>query len=182
MKKTGLLLIDIQNTYFNEGDYLLTEPEIAAKNAKKVLELWRREGHKVIHIQHNFPVSPGYEFLFDIHEDVAPLEDELVIRKNYPSSFYETELLDRLKELEINDLVVVGMQSNMCVDTTVRACKDLGINVILLQDACAAKKLEFKDQMLPGDLVHKVFMASMDGFFAKVMDTKEFIDEYGTEA
>lgn len=178
MKNTGLLLIDIQNIYFHEGNYLLTEPEKAAVNAQKILKLWREEGHKVIHIQHNFKVAKEQKFLTDIYKDVEPKEGEIIITKEYPNSFYQTDLLERLKELEINDLVIVGMMSNMCVDTTVRACKDFGINVILIQDACAAKKLVFKNQILQGDLVHKVFMASLEGMFAKVMDTQDFINGY----
>nr|MCR5213051.1 isochorismatase family protein [Eubacterium sp.] len=123
--KEALLLIDIQDIYFTPGPMLLHKPRCAAKNAARVLEKFRAEDKTVIHVQHNFKVLSG------IHSLVKPKEGEKIVHKEYPSSFLGTDLRKYLLENEITDIVVAGMMSHMCVDTTVRACQDYGYNVTL---------------------------------------------------
>ena len=120
MKNEALLLIDIQDIYFTPGPMLLHNPRCAARNAARILEKFRREGKTVIHVQHNF------KLLSVIHSLVKPIEGERIIHKEYPSSFLGTELRNYLQKMGITDIVVCGMMSHMCVDTTVRACQDNG--------------------------------------------------------
>jgi nicotinamidase-related amidase len=91
-----------------------------------------------------------------------------------PSSFLGTNLAMVLKEENITDVVVCGMMSHMCVDTTVRACQDFGFNVTLLDDACTTMDLIYNDDVIPAEIVHKTYMASLDEIFATVMKTNEF--------
>src|SRR3546814_9730752 len=78
-----------------------------------------------------------------INETVQPDGDEPVITKNFPNSFRETGLNDLLKEKGIEEVVIVGAMSHMCVDATVRAANDLGYKTITIHDACATRELEF---------------------------------------
>jgi nicotinamidase-related amidase len=66
------------------------------------------------------------------------------------------------------------MMSHMCVDTTVRACQDFGFKVILLDDACATPDLNYNGEVIPAEIVHKTYMASLNDVFAKVIKTGEF--------
>ena len=75
-------------------------------------------------------------------------------------------------ENEITELVVCGMMTHMCVDTTVRAAKDLGYLVTLISDACATKDLEWNGRKLPASLINDVYMASLNGRFATVMSSQ----------
>ena len=77
--------------------------------------------------------------LSEFYRMVKPLEGEKVIHKEYPSSFLRTDLHEYLQEKGIKKLVVAGMMSHMCVDTTVRACQDYGYEVIVIEDACTTK-------------------------------------------
>ncbi len=69
---TALLIIDIQDFYFPGGKVPLVEPEAAAKNAAKVLAVFRAEGKPVVHVRHEF--EPGGS----IHASVAPKDGEKV--------------------------------------------------------------------------------------------------------
>ena len=171
MKKEALLLIDIQNIYFTPGPMLLRKPKDAAANAAKLLERFRSEKKPVIHIKHNFKLLSG------IHNLVKPIEGERVIQKEYPSSFLGTELREYLQELEITDIVVAGMMSHMCVDTTVRACQDYGYNVTLIDDACTTMALKHDGKKIDAETVHAVYMASLADGFANVVKTDEFLRE-----
>lgn len=168
MKKEALLLIDIQDVYFTPGPLLLNRPEEAAKKAEVLLNQFRKEGKVVIHVRHNFKNLSG------IHESVKPIEGEKIIQKDFPSSFLKTDLQEYLKENEIEHIVISGMMSHMCIDTTVRACQNYGYEVTLIEDACTTQDLQYRGNKIPAQMVHEVFMASLNGKFAKVMTLEEF--------
>jgi nicotinamidase-related amidase len=162
----GLLIVDIQRDYFPGGAYPLVEPEAAAAHAAALLAAFRAADEPVVHIQHVWD-APDAEFMRPgtdgvlIHPLVEPTPGELVITKAAPNSFIGTALEDELRSRGIDALVVAGMMSSMCVDATVRAAVDLGFDVTVAHDACAAPDLAFGDQDLPGATVHAAFMAAL---------------------
>lgn len=176
--KMALVLIDIQNIYFTDGGYKLNNPEKAAENARKLLNNFRQKKLPVLHVKHLFD-STGYQetadYLRDFHQFVTPTTEETVIEKQYPNSFLGTKLQEVLKSQGIQELVIVGMMSHMCIDTTVRAAQDYGYQVTLIDDACTTKSLMYQNEVLAADLVHKVFMTSLQPIFAKVITTDAFI-------
>ena len=169
MNEEALLLIDIQNIYFTPGPLLLHKPKEAAKKAARVLERFREEKKPVVHVQHNFEVFSG------INNLVKPTESEKIIHKDYPSSFLGTDLREYLQELGITKLVVAGMMSHMCVDTTVRACQDYGYEVTVIEDACTTMPLKYDKRKIDAETVHAVYMASLAEGFAKVMKAEDFL-------
>lgn len=174
----ALLLIDIQNDYFEGGLSELVDPLQAADNAKKILTIFRENKLPIIHVQH-INTREGATFFLPntdgvkIHAAVQPLENEYVITKHTPNSFFETRLSSILNENNINSLVVCGMMSHMCIDTTVRAAKDYAIDITLVEDACATKDLSFQGVTISARTVHCAFMAGLSGMFAKVIGASE---------
>jgi len=141
----ALLIIDIQNDYFEGGSHTLYNPLEALKNAEEILRRFRRNNaFTVIHIQHNSGVGSGFmeegTWGAQIHDNLTPLENEVVITKRQVSSFADTNLEEVLRARNIKRIVVVGMQTNVCVEATVKdsKMKELGIRVTVLEDACAA--------------------------------------------
>ncbi|WP_276324767.1 isochorismatase family protein [Clostridium butyricum] len=57
----------------------------------------------------------------DFNEFVKPKKKEIIVSKNYPRAFLKTDLKKRLDKLKVDKLVIVGMMTHMCIDTTVRA-------------------------------------------------------------
>ena len=175
----ALLIIDVQNDYFPGGNCELHEPEAALKAIKRLLEHFREKGLPVYYIQHIAAKDAAF-FAPDtegvkIHEGIHPLETEKVFSKHYPNSFYETGLLAELEKASVSELVVCGMMTHMCVDTTVRVAKDFGYPVTLIENACATKRLEWNGEEIPADIVQKVFMASMNHKFAEIMTDEDFL-------
>ena len=175
--KQALLIIDVQNDYFEGGKSQLFRSSEALVNIEKILAVFRQKKLPVIHIQHiNEPGSSFFlpdTFGAQIHEKLIPLENEYHLIKHMPSGFLGTDLEKLLKENEITDIIICGMMSHMCVDTTTRACQDFGFNVTLLDDACATKDLKYNNEIIPAETVHKTFMASLNGVFANVIKTSE---------
>lgn len=178
--KTALLLIDIQNDYFAGGKMALVGPDQASVNAADLLATFRRLQLPVIHVQHIAAQAGATFFLPDTdgvktHESVAPLAGETVITKHYPNSFRKTTLLQHLNDHDIGHLVIAGMMTHMCIDTTTRAACDLEFTVQLAHDACATKALTFDGVEIPADHVQRAYIAALNGSFAKAETTKEII-------
>ena len=175
----ALLIIDIQNDYFKGGAMELYGSEEVSIVTREILDKFRTENLPVFFIQHiASPDSPFFKpntFGVEIHENIKPLENELIITKQYPNSFRDTELLSILKKHNIKELVICGMMTHMCVDTTVRAAYDLGFINTLINDACATKCQEFRSVFVTPDMVQASYMAAIDGTFAKVMSSGDFL-------
>ncbi len=177
--KQGLILVDIQNDYFSGGNLELVGIEQAANNARKLLQQFRDNQAPIFHIQH-MSKQPGKRvFLLgtsgvEIHKSVAPQPSETVIIKHFPNSFRETNLLDHLKDLGVEEVVICGAMSHMCIDATTRAAFDFGLQCIVIEDACATRNLEFQGETITAAKVHASFMAALAMPYANVMTTNEF--------
>ncbi len=178
--KKALLLIDIQNDYCRNGKMELEEIENFLENCKAILNKCRSYNIPIFHIQHISTHDGAFFFLPDtegcnIHKSVSPKEGESIIVKNYPSSFMKTDLHEKLQKINIDELIICGAMSHMCIDTTVRAAFDLGYSSNVIYDACATRKLEFQGRVVAGADVHASFMAALEMIFAKLYNTKYFI-------
>ena len=177
--KHALILVDIQNDYFPGGKMELFAMETAARKAQMVLKRFRSQGLPVFHIQH-ISVQPGATFFLpdtkgvETHPTVAPEKGERIIQKHFPSAFRDTALLDELKELNIDTLVICGAMSHMCIDTTVRAAFDLGFKCNVISDSCATRALTFGNITTEAPHVHAAYMAALESVFAHVTEAENF--------
>ena len=180
----ALLLVDIQNDYFEGGKMELHRPEKAVQKAKEVLRLFRETHKTVIHVQHIANNEGATFFLpdtvgFQIHDDVQPIANERVIQKHHPNSFLRTNLLQTLKEEKIDQLVICGMMTHVCIDATVRAASDLGFQCVVIEDACTTKDLEFQGNLIPAVHAHQSFMSALEfgDIYATVLSANCFINK-----
>jgi nicotinamidase-related amidase len=178
MPDTALVIIDIQNDYFPGGAMELEGADAAGRKASEVLKNFRERKLPVIHVKH-LSVRPGSTFFIpgtrgaEIHAAVQPASGESVIEKNFPNSFRSTGLKELLEKQGVTNLVVAGMMTHMCVDASVRHAADLGYKVTLLGDACATRAQSYGGETVPARQVHAAFLAALNGFYAKVVNTHE---------
>ena len=178
MPDTVLLIIDVQNDYFRGGAMELEGADAAGEKAGAVLRRFRERGEPIIHVRHT-SVRPGSTFFLpgtrgaEIHESVRPQAGESVIEKNFPNSFRNTPLREKLEALGAKNLVVAGMMTHMCVDASVRQAADLGYKITLLGDACATRAQTYGGEKVPARQVHAAFLAALNGFYAKVVNSHE---------
>jgi len=133
---TGLLVIDLQRGMFMDATPY--DGEGVLSRAASLLERARRKGAPILHVRHDGgpgdPLAKG-EPGFEIHPDVAPRPGEPVFEKTVCSAFPGTDLDARLKSLGITRLIIVGMQTEYCIDTNCRVAFDRGYEVVLAKDA-----------------------------------------------
>src|SRR5208282_5590191 len=97
-----------------------------------------------------------------------PQDGETVFQKHYPNCFRETPLLDHLRKHNMRQLVVAGMMTHMCVDTTVRAAFDLQLECTLIHDACATRALSSGGVTVAAGQVQTSYLAALGGTFASL--------------
>ncbi|MDD1763037.1 MAG: cysteine hydrolase, partial [Methanothrix sp.] len=133
--KTVLLVIDVQNVFFDPKDYIYNGEEYLGR-IRGLIERAREAGVHVIYVQHEEGSTmargaPGWA----IHPAIAPKPGELVVPKTTPDSFYNTTLQMDLKKRGITRLIVAGFQTEWCIDTTVRRAYSLEYDVTVVEDA-----------------------------------------------
>ena len=129
--KSALLVIDIQNLLVKEKPYAIEER----------LALWqdslaqaRQAGLEVIHVRHHDQELVKGTADWEIHSTVAPLANEKIFDKTFNSAFKETGLHAYLQEKGIEQLIIMGMATNFCIDTTIKVAFELGYTVAVIKD------------------------------------------------
>ncbi|MFT5714496.1 MAG: nicotinamidase-related amidase [Flavobacterium sp.] len=182
--KTALVIIDIQNDYFPGGTMELASADDTAAKAASVLSYFRKEEMPVIHVQH-IALQEGATFFLpntegaEIHKSMTPLKTEKVITKNFPNSFRDTELLDYLKENNISKLILCGMMTDVCVDSTTRAAMDYGFENTIITDAVTTKNREFNGKVLLAEQVTESYLSGLNalgGLYAKLESSEKYIN------
>ncbi|MEM7121924.1 MAG: cysteine hydrolase family protein [Pseudomonadota bacterium] len=184
MTKTALVIIDLQNDYYPDGKWTLDGIEAASANASKMVEKFRQSDDLIVHVHHNFVEddapffvagSPGAE----IHRDVAPKDGEPQVLKHQVNAFHETDLQDVLGNNGVENLVICGAMSHMCVDAATRAASDLGYTCTVIHDACASRDLEFEGETIPARQAHAAYMSALGFAYATLKSTDEYLSGDG---
>ncbi len=167
--KSALIIIDIQNFYWKDE----THDELIA-NMKKLLENSRSKGMHIIYVKHVWGEDPD-NLIFDIREEIKPLENETIVIKRTAGSFYHTNLEDILKSKDIENVIITGMKTNHCCDTTTRESSARGYKTFVIKECVRTFDLEGIDgNMIPRETVQYVTLSILQGF-AKCILLEDFI-------
>ena len=110
----------------------------------------------------------------DIIPELYPLDSEIVIDKPGKGAFYATELGDTLQKSGVENLLVCGVTTEVCVNTTVREANDRGYRCVVLADGCASYFPEFHEMGLR-------MIKAQGGIFGWVADTAAVIEAIAPE-
>jgi len=168
----ALLIVDVQCGAFTPP-VALYEPDHCLANMRTLLDGARTAGAPVVYVRHESvggplaPSSPGRA----IHPRVAPRAGELVIDKRHNDGFHETPLHSELRRLGVSRLVVAGLQTEFCVDTTCRRAYSLGYRVTLVGDAHTT----WDTEVLPAALIIAHHNRTLGQRLARVASTRDVI-------
>lgn len=175
-----LILIDWQ-VGFRDLDYWGQRNNPAAENnAQSLLSFWRERGGRIIHVRHDsttpgsslFPGTDGHAF----EAFTTPQAGEAVYGKNVNSAFIGTTLEADLRAVGYSKLVISGISTDHCVNTTTRMAGNLGFEVQLVADACFCfDRIHPDGHTLSAQMVHDIHLASLSGEFARIVSTDDII-------
>ena len=172
--KTALLVIDMQNDFISSEGYLgkkgqnLGVVQKTVPAVKSMIGYFRRKGMKVIYTQtvhHKYTNTENWisrtsqksldpsicrnnSWGAEIIAELKPLEDEPVVIKHRYDAFLDTDMQLVLRAAGIENLVIVGTQTNLCIDTTARRAYMMDYVTIVVEDCVSTPEIEFHKPML----------------------------------
>jgi nicotinamidase-related amidase len=178
LRDSALIMIDCQNTY-RRGVMRLDGVEDALTEAARLLAAARAADVPVVHIMHDAGEGSPYDIqaeLGQISDEVTPSPGEIVIVKNYPSSFFKTDLDEQLQKTNRRDLVLAGFMTHMCVNSTARDAFNLGYRPTIVAGATATRALPgVNGEPVSAEQVQAASLAGVADLFALVVGKSDDI-------
>lgn len=164
---SALVVIDVQQGMFELTGALHEGQEVVARLGA-VLERARTQRVPIFHVRHEGAGgfernAPGWFH----HPVVAPKDGETIVDKRRSSAFHETDFHARLQAAGIDHLVIGGMQTQMCVESTIRGAVSLGYKLTALRDGHTT----FDTPVLSGAQIVAHHNSIWDGRFARLVDS-----------
>jgi nicotinamidase-related amidase len=185
-ENAALIVIDVQEGFDDPSLSGTRNNNNADRNIESIIKSWESANRPVVVVQHNSiadgsvlnPSKPGNS----LKPYVKRVIPELHISKTVNSAFYGTPDLDKwLKSSDIHQIVIIGIQTNMCCETTARMAGNLGYDVIFVPDAMHTFDATGPDGIVvSADEITRATVASLfDGEFAKIASTEMILNSGG---
>jgi nicotinamidase-related amidase len=174
---TALLVIDAQESFrVTADDWAETHNPDVVERIGRLVGAARERGEPVFWILHNEPGS-GDEFDPDngavrVMSELQPAEAEPVLRKTTINAFASTDLEERLRAAGADRLVICGIRTEQCVETTTRAAADLGFDVAYVADATTTTAI---GDLSAADIVERTVAVLQGREFATIVTTDDVV-------
>ncbi|MFC8953868.1 isochorismatase family protein [Streptomyces sp. NPDC057101] len=175
LSESALIMIDFQNTY-RRGVMLLDEAEEAVAAGARLLAAARAAGIPVVHVVNDGGEGTPYDIRAEIgaiSDEVAPIEGEKVVVKQFPDAFHATDLEETLKGLGAGgDLVIAGFMTHLCVLFTAQGAFHRGYRPTVVAEATATRPLAAPDgTVLPSAVLRTASLTTVADLFGTVAGT-----------
>ncbi|AZM57115.1 cysteine hydrolase [Streptomyces sp. WAC 01529] len=179
LSESALIMIDFQNTY-RTGVMALEGAEAALAAGARLLERARAAGIPVVHVINDGGENTPYDIrahIGTLSDEVAPVDGEPVVVKQFPNSFHATELEKTLTDLGVTpgggkDLVLAGFMTHMCVNYTAQGAFNLGYRPTVVAEATATRALTAPDgTVLSAAALHTAALTAVTDLFGTVVPT-----------
>ncbi|NIY93777.1 cysteine hydrolase family protein [Vibrio diazotrophicus] len=144
MSNKALLVIDIQNDYFEKGKFPLWNTDRTLSNIKNLTTKANALNVPVFLVQHVSSAPKGMAPFFergshgvDIHPEIKQIcSSAQVVEKHHADSFYQTNLENLLSKFDIDELLICGMMTQNCVTHTAMSKQAENYKVSIVEDCC----------------------------------------------
>ncbi|MEM1767581.1 MAG: isochorismatase family cysteine hydrolase [Candidatus Bathyarchaeia archaeon] len=189
----ALFVIDMQNAFLHENGYLarsgknIKPYKTIVGSVQRLVRTMRENGFPIIYFRHAY--RKGYidggiliNELFpndkltqawldgswdtEIYSALKPEKEDIVIKKNRYSGFWGTDLDQLLRNLKVNAVIITGIHTNVCCDSTARDAAYRDYRVYFVSDATATNN----------DALHQATLETMRRYFGIVLTTEEMIE------
>lgn len=185
--KLALLVIDMQNFFLNPESPTFTCGGLAIlPTVSRLIKTFREADRPVIftkHVHHPSGIDAGimkwwWEGMClegsqesEIHSDIDPLPEEKIINKHRYSAFYNTDLETILRCLKVEDLVVTGIMTNMCCESTARDAYYRDFRVFFPADGTGSINEE----------MHLASLLNLGFGFAFITDSDDIVNQFRSD-
>ncbi|MCP2636589.1 isochorismatase family protein [Microbacterium sp. HD4P20] len=145
-RATALLIVDAQESFRQRADdWARTANPQVLSNISRLVEDARSSGELVVWVTH---AEPGTGGVFDpelgfveVMSELQPAVDDLRLTKTTINAFSSTDLEEQLKTRGVGTVVVCGIRTEQCCETTARIAGDLGFDVVFVTDATTTSSI-----------------------------------------
>ena len=180
--RSALVVVDVQKAFDDPAYWGRRDNPACEENVAALIEAWRERGEPVVFVRHDStkdgsplrPGQPGNEL-----KDVVSGEPDLLVTKSVNSAFHgDPDLAGWLRANGVDGVVVCGIQTNMCAETTARVAANLGFEMRFAIDATHTFDLKAHDGgTITADELARVTAANLDPEFCRVVTTAEALAE-----
>jgi len=172
MSKSVLLVVDVQTALIKEHPY---NEDKVIDNIKELISAARANGKEVLYVRHDDGKGSDLEYGtegWQVYAKIAPNKDEKVFDKKYNSAFLKTGLKDYLDSKGIDTIILVGLQTEYCIDTTCKSAFEYGHKIIIPEET----NTTFDNEYLSGEKLYEFYNYKIwDKRFANVLSVEETI-------
>jgi nicotinamidase-related amidase len=131
----ALLVIDVQNGVYRWGEHTVHGGSAFLHTVGDLVAAARDAGMPVAFVQHADEELVEGSQDFDLVDGLDVREGDIRVVKHHGSAFHATGLLDRLSALGVDEVIVCGLQTEYCIDSTMRHARTLDLPATLVSDA-----------------------------------------------
>lgn len=172
MGKIVLLIVDVQNALINEHPY---NGQRVIENIKKLILTARDNKKEVLYVRHNDGEGTELEngtYGWQIYDEISPNSNEVIFEKQYNSAFYKTNLKEYLDSKNIDTIILVGLQTEYCIDATCKSAFDYGYKIIMPEET----NTTFDNEYLSGEKLYEFYNYKIwNRRFASVIQVDEVV-------
>jgi len=179
--RRALVVIDVQNEYFEGGGLPIEYPPIlqTLPNVTRAMDAAHAAGTPVVVVRHHAPKgAPVFQadaHNGQLHPEIAKRPHDHLVTKSFPSVFTGTDFADWIARNKIDTLSVAGYMTQNCDASTVYEAMHRGLSVEFLSDASGALPYENAAGKVTAEEIHRVFSVVFHSNFAAVTTTQAWI-------
>lgn len=175
MSNIVLMIVDVQNALVKAQPY---NKETIIENIKELVSSARTNNKEVIYVRHDdgkgSELEQGTEG-WQVYEDIAPNGSEAIFEKQYNSAFFKTSLREYLVSKDIDTIILVGLQTEYCIDATCKSAFDYGYKIIMPEET----NTTFDNEFLTANKLYEFYNYKIwNKRFAEVISLKDTIKLY----
>ena len=178
--RSALVVVDMQKAFKDAAYWGRRNNPTCEANVAMLIEAWRERQEPVVFVRHDSrqegsplrPGEPGNDF-----QDVVSGEPDLLVAKDVNSAFHgDPDLAGWLRQNGVGGIVVCGIQTNMCCETTARVGANLGFDMRFAIDATHTFDLRDRDgRTIAAEELARVTAANLDPEFGRVLTAAEAV-------
>ena len=153
MSNIVLMVVDVQNALIKEHPY---NEQKVIENIKKLILTARGNNKEVIYVRHDDGEGTEFEKGTDgwqIYNEIAPNSSEYIVEKKYNSAFHKTGLREYLENKEIDTIILVGLQTEYCMDATLKSAFHYEYKIIIPEETNST----FDNEYLSGERLYEFY-------------------------
>lgn len=170
----ALIVIDVQEGFFSDPNFAVYNDRKLIKNINQLIDFFRKQEKTVVFVRHIDQVFVKQTSPWEVYSKVHSKPDDIYVDKTTPDSFYNTDLLNILKTNKINSIVIVGLQTNYCIDATCKSAFGKDFSTLLVSDAHST----YDNSFMRADKIIEYHNSIIGRWFATLKTTDEIINNY----